>query len=1286
MIILTGSPDSMVMCSSNAVPNSGKLPTAYSHALKILVPLLLALMISTTTAMEPDVNPLDSVGYLRGLTGGGSGSFSMFLRSRVHSTWGKIVISLLGIVIPSATYKLGNALYRSIKLRHIRSEHPFHAKLIDRVGLSAETYSDMVDVNARPQPPDDAGRPSAQPLLPQATPSQVFYDFVNRLLQRLKWRGNRPLDVAVQEKSFDKRSHRLLVNTLAKALQHNPRWQQQKLLYWVCGRLLPSRLMNEEQFEQNIFYDWMELLKKEDESIWTSLERKPVSKYLSSRGDARSPYSMRTGARFTMPYEFNGPSPNKAFVKREELLQQMRVWALEGINQDGRCLLILEGMGGIGKTQLAIYFFHNPPIEYDMRIWLFAATTDYLQSQYVDVYVAYRKQYEPSLQYLSEADPLEERASHVLSWLNHSGVERRFLIVYDNVTSKETIEPWLPSEASRHHVIVTSRNRSDWVTSSAYTGESDEIVDVNEMSRDESRELMSSYLGPESHSEGFSLEGLAALFGDLPLALTQAVYYMKKQRVDALSYKEQYENDRKRLLGTGIGFSLSAAHEPVLVTYNVILRELYDTFPQALELLKHLAWMASQQVPEELARYLVGRFPGISSVEAAFPHLRTTLEEYGLIRVDNVTHQISLHPVLQVVVCVLQTESDMSLSVSHWLTCCDVVNQLVDEYDSKGSLEYRYLLSHAEALHEQSNNICNLSLQARARRRQQWCSLSSYSSLNSRWWCFSSSMPPSREGEALKIEPWCLGRIYKGIGHFKKEKRYYEHVLSVKRVLYANKQSHPGMAMAMNQLGNAMLSTGEYQEAKHYFEQALRINKKIYKENHPKVLDTRENLAEAMQSLGDAQRAKEYYQHVLSIRREQQEQSQQMGQGSPEYEHANWNASYGSKELATTLFGLGNALKALGDAKNAKECYKEALCMRRNLYADPNHPAIAAVLWSLGNALSKLGDAEGAKEHLKQALSIEKEYYGENHVEVAKTLKNLGNAFRQLGDAQRATECQKQALSIEKEYYGATHVEVARTWGNLGIALRQLGYAQGAKECLEEALSIKKEYYVTTHVEVAKTLECLGNALSDLGDAQGAKENHEQALFIKKEYYGENHVEMAITMGNLGTALRQLGCAQRAKELYEHALSIKKAYYGEGHVEVAKTLECLGITLSDLGYVQLAKQLLEQVVSVKKWYYGETHEFVGKSLLTLASVERALQHLYSTRRCFQEAFSILMPLYGSDSHTFAEALARAGDDLWTLGDVETSQECYREALPMLRWWWSADDERVVAMENALRNY
>jgi tetratricopeptide (TPR) repeat protein len=191
-------------------------------------------------------------------------------------------------------------------------------------------------------------------------------------------------------------------------------------------------------------------------------------------------------------------------------------------------------------------------------------------------------------------------------------------------------------------------------------------------------------------------------------------------------------------------------------------------------------------------------------------------------------------------------------------------------------------------------------------------------------------------------------------------------------------------AYALNWLGNAYNSLGEYQQAIDFHEQSLEIRRAI--SDHKGEAGSLGNLGNTYKSLGEYQQSIDFYEQSLAIFRTISDR-------------------YGE---AYALNNLGNTYKSLGEYQRSIDFYEQSLAIFRTI---GDHYGEAYALNGLGNAYYSLGEYQRAIDFYEQSLAIFRTI-GDRRGE-ANSLNNLGNAYNSLGEHQRAIDFHEQSLAIK---------------------------------------------------------------------------------------------------------------------------------------------------------------------------------------------------------------------------------------------------------------------------------
>ncbi|KAI1329989.1 hypothetical protein F5Y16DRAFT_61845 [Xylariaceae sp. FL0255] len=223
------------------------------------------------------------------------------------------------------------------------------------------------------------------------------------------------------------------------------------------------------------------------------------------------------------------------FVPRPRIMNQI-ITALEGDRNNGpRCPLVLRGMGGQGKTQLAMHYCSTSfPLKYKAIFWVNADSETSAKKDLLAISPAGKNESS------KESDIHIQQIKQLLT-----SCPVPWLIVFDNYDNPNAyqIRDLIPPLGSNGDCLITSRHPD-----SQRLGL---FVDVGGMEQSESLDLFFTRSGIERspHSESHARR-IANRLGNLALAVDQAGSYLG-QRQDLLSiedFLEVYESKTDEIL------------------------------------------------------------------------------------------------------------------------------------------------------------------------------------------------------------------------------------------------------------------------------------------------------------------------------------------------------------------------------------------------------------------------------------------------------------------------------------------------------------------------------------------------------------------------------------------------------------------------------------------------------------------------------------------------------------------------------------------------------------------
>ncbi|MEQ8387003.1 MAG: tetratricopeptide repeat protein [Coleofasciculus sp. A1-SPW-01] len=809
----------------------------------------------------------------------------------------------------------------------------------------------------------------------------------------------------------------------------------------------------------------------------------------------------------------------------------------------------VAGMGGVGKTELALQYArrysHNrtdvtvsnltpqppslqgkgensKPLSLQERGWergfpdsVYLGGVCWLDGRGVDLgiqIVQFARAYLP----LSIPEGLELPLQVAYCWRNWLP-PGQVLIIIDDVTDYQQVRQYLPSDASRFKMLITTR---------LDLGASIRQLPLDVLKPRAALALLKSLIGRERlKPEPWEGRKLCRWLGYLPLGLELVGRYLRRK--PDLSLQEMLSRlQAKRLEQLALKKPKSEAD----MTAQLGVRDAFELSWQDLD-------ESAQELGIGLSLFAAAPIPW-RLVEACLAEMdEEELEEirdYGLVNLHLVQRQgkelYQLHPLIR--------------------------EFLISKREASGIAD------------KLKREFCQVMV-GEARKIPQTPTLAEIKAVNPVIPHLAEAVTTQQDWltDNDLIVPFVgLGRFYEGQGLYNQAEPWRKDCVSVIRQRLGD--NHPNVATSLNNLATLYNYQGRYEEAEPLYLEALALKKRLLGDNHPSVATSLDNLAELYRFQGRYEEAEpacldalalfkrllgENHPHVatnlnnLGLLYDAQGRYQE---AEPVYlealELTKRRLGENHPHVANSLNNLAGLYHSQGRYQEAELLYLDALALFKRLLGE-NHPSVAASLNNLGLLYHSQGRYQEAEPIYLEALELTKRLLGENHPHVANSLNSLAGLYYSQGRYQEAELVYLEALELTKRLLGKNHPSVAASLNNLAGLYHSQGRYQEAEPIYLEALELTKRLLGENHPYVANSLNNLAYLYYSQGRYQEAKPVYLEALELTKRLLGENHPDVAISLNNLAYLYYFQGRYQEAEPLYLEALAIADRTLGSNH-------------------------------------------------------------------------------------------------------------------------------------------
>ncbi|PON25783.1 hypothetical protein TGAM01_v205220 [Trichoderma gamsii] len=856
--------------------------------------------------------------------------------------------------------------------------------------------------------------------------------------------------------------------------------------------------------------------------------------------------SVEFKALFIMPFP-----RDPDFVDRPVL----RGWLEEQYNASPARRLALVGMGGFGKSQIAIEFAYRVHIASPETsvFWVHGGTEAKFEESYRSLANA--------LALPDRHDPSTNVLALVRDWLQRIEAPP-WLIILDNADEMETFFPskshdgenqreplasYLPKTGSGK-IVITSRSRS---VTEKLTGSHKAIQEVSTMDSLEALKILENKLSQEIDQDGAIY--LARALDFIPLAVNQAAAYINRRapRVSIRSYLEEFqqsEKQKKSLLNRDAGDlrRREDVSNSVVITWQVTFEQIRQERPSAANLLLLMSFFQPQNIPEFMLSdydFVISNFEDMNddngedldedSDEDSDEDLDEDPDEdlededrdgdlkddldvlrgYSLIRLSTTSGLCDMHALVQFCTRVWLLESDGN----HFARLKSLFLDLSAEHFPDGTFDTwatcQLLLPHMKPLMDEKvlgkPDIFN------------WC-------------------------ELLENVSWYMREI----GNYSAAETIAQTALDASRRLLGNE--HRITLDLIHLLSVMYQAQCRFDEAELLVVQAMETSTRVWGDKHPKTLVRMSHLV-----------------HLFVMQ---------------------------------------------GKYVDAESLLMQMIEMSKSIRGD-EHPETLKYIFDLVSIYTMQGRLAEAEPLCLQLMETSKRILGEEHDQTLSRLGFLANIHKDQGRLADAELLATRVIEIRKRVLGDEHPDVLAPMNDLAYILKEQERWQEAESLFLQVLETKKKVLGEEHPGTLDTMISLSHTLKEQGKYTEAGSLYAQVIETRKKVLGDEHLDTLVAMNFLMLTLYVQERLDEAESICVQLVEVRKRVLGDEHADTLTATASLAFIFDDLGRSDDALELLRRAVLGLQRIAGPGHEETVFGFDALKRWERRQLEVLSAQEC-----------------------------------------------------------------------
>ena len=845
------------------------------------------------------------------------------------------------------------------------------------------------------------------------------------------------------------------------------------------------------------------------------------------------------------------------FIERKDPLQHMENHLKPQGKDAPPSIFVLQGMGGCGKSQLALEFCRRARNSgtYSTIFWIDATSPESTIQSCNSIAKAMSK---------TPFDTTDNEANLQFIRRELGSSPQPWLLVFDNFDDPasfidKTIKDYFP-QLGQGSILVTSRH--------ADTKRLGRHLEVEKMSQEEALELLFARNNTEKIQTNLDHgEAIVKRLGFHALAIDQAGAYISSRNLDLELYLEHYNSRTKKVLQEvpDIWDYIKAPKESpeakrklsVLTTWELSFDQIsgdQSERERKERLLTLLSFFDNNHIPESLFENYA-EYPDNWITESGewksydFQDVLRELWTLSLLQSFEVHSSgavCSLHPLIQDWIKFrISREAQRDFAIQAVLVLNDFLRPHFPNRFSDLSFDTRQLIyTHVEAvlansqrLFSEDEFLADLDLLLGAQ------TFSAFLLEYGKYEAAENLIRTAVEGRTNLLgergrETLLAKQILADV--LLKRRKLKECELISRRVseLYTQTlgDEDERTLTSMSHLFNSLHGQGKHEEALEIPERLFAIRQAVLGDEHPRTLVSMHNFAKALEAQGRLEDAESLYRKDLSL-------SVKINGA----EHV---------ETLTSMHNLANLLQKKGQFNEAEILYRETMILGEKVLGK-EHPNTLSSMSNLASTLDSQCSYEEAELLYRETISLRTRVLGKERPETLMSIHNLAFTLGKQEKYHEAEVLYQEVIYLKKKVLGEEHPDTLASMYELAFTLGNQEKYNEAEVLYREVISLRTRVLGKEHPKTLASMHELGFALNNQEKYNEAEVLYREVISLRTRVLGKEHPDTITSMHNLAYNLYKQTKYSESELLFREVVDLEEKRQGKDHRDTLVSVDWL---------------------------------------------------------------------------------------------------------------------------------